>query len=119
MIKQNRDFALFGAMALLFVAVAALGGLAAILVSAPPVQEAWAAGGSGILFSLIVVIAMVLSMIFAYRRLTGTKRRLAITAIGIIGYFVARSFFSPATNAIEQVNPATSGYLGGFGMPII
>ena len=162
MIKQNRDVALFGAMALLFVAVgvmqswnlslailnlglisaimalgvniqwgyagllnvgvmgfAALGGLAAILVSAPPVQDAWAAGGAGMLYSLLVVIIMVISMIFAYRRITGTKRRLAITAIGIIGYFVARSFFGPATSAIEDINPATSGYLGGAGMPIV
>ena len=159
---KNRDVMLFGAMALLFVAVgmlqswnlslailnlglisaimalgvniqwgyagllnvgvmgfAALGGLAAILVSAPPVQEAWAAGGGGIIYTLLVVIATVIAMIFAYRRLTGGRRRLAIAAIGVVGYFIARLFFAPATDAIEQVNPATSGYLGGLGMPIL
>ena len=98
---------------------AALGGLAAILVSAPPVQEAWAAGGSGIIYTLLVVVATIVAMVYAHRRTTGTRRRLIITAIGVIGYFVARAFYGPATEAIEQVNPATSGYLGGLGMPIL
>ena len=98
---------------------AALGGLAAILVSAPPVQEAWVAGGSGIIYTLMIFAATIVAIVFAYRKLSGTRRRLAITAIGVIGYFLARMFFAPATGAIEQVNPATSGYLGGAGMPII
>lgn len=98
---------------------AALGGLAAILVSAPPVQEAWAAGGSGIIYTLLIVVATIVAIVYAYRRTTGSKRRLIITAIGVVGYFVARAFYGPATEAIEQVNPATSGYLGGLGMPIL
>lgn len=98
---------------------AALGGLAAILVSAPPVQEAWAAGGAGVIYTLLVVIATIIALVITYGRTTGTKRRLIITAIGVVGYFTARAFYGPATEAIEQVNPATSGYLGGAGMPII
>ena len=98
---------------------AALGGLAAILVSAPPVQEAWAAGGGGVIFTLLVVVATIIAIIFAYNRTTGTRRRWLITVIGVIGFFCARYFYGPATQAIEQVNPATSGYLGGAGMPII
>ena len=98
---------------------AALGGLAAILVSAPPVQEAWAAGGAGVIYTLLVVIATIIALVITYGRTTGTKRRLLITAIGVVGYFIARAFYGPATEAIEQVNPATSGYLGGAGMPII
>ena len=98
---------------------AALGGLAAILVSAPPVQDAWAAGGAGVIYALLVVIATIIALVITYGRTTGTKRRLIITAIGVIGYFTARAFYGPATEAIEQVNPATSGYLGGAGMPII
>ena len=82
---------------------AALGGLAAILVSAPPVQEAWVAGGSGIIYTLMIVAATIVAIVFAYRKLSGTRRRLAITAIGVIGYFLARMFFAPATGAIEQV----------------
>ena len=98
---------------------AALGGLAAILVSAPPVQDAWAAGGAGVIYALLVVIATIIALVITYGRTTGTKRRLIITAIGVVGYFTARAFYGPATEAIEQVNPATSGYLGGAGMPII
>ena len=98
---------------------AALGGLAAILVSAPPVQEAWAAGGAGVIYTLLVVIATIIALVITYGRTTGTKRRLLITTIGVVGYFIARAFYGPATEAIEQVNPATSGYLGGAGMPII
>ena len=98
---------------------AALGGLAAILVSAPPVQDAWAAGGAGVIYTLLVVIATIIALVITYGRTTGTKRRLIITAIGVVGYFTARAFYGPATEAIEQVNPATSGYLGGAGMPII
>jgi len=162
MIFKNRDFLLFGAMGLLFLAVgvmqswnlslailnlglisavmalgvniqwgyagllnvgvmgfAALGGLAAILVSAPPVQEAWAAGGAGVIYTLVIIVATIVAMVYAHRRTTGSRRRLIITAIGVIGYFVARAFYGPATDAIEQVNPATSGYLGGLGMPIL
>ena len=98
---------------------AALGGLAAILVSAPPVQEAWVAGGGGVIFTLLVVVATIIAIIFAYNRTAGARRRWLITAIGVIGFFCARYFYGPATQAIEQVNPATSGYLGGAGMPII
>ena len=98
---------------------AALGGLAAILVSAPPVQEAWAAGGAGIIYTLLVVVATIVAVVYAHRRTTGTRRRLIITIIGVAGYFIARAFYGPATEAIEQVNPATSGYLGGLGMPIL
>ena len=162
MIFKNRDFLLFGAMGLLFLAVgvmqswnlslailnlglisavmalgvniqwgyagllnvgvmgfAALGGLAAILVSAPPVQEAWAAGGAGVIYTLLIVVATIVAMVYAHRRTIGSRRRLIITAIGVVGYFVARAFYGPATDAIEQVNPATSGYLGGLGMPIL
>ncbi len=92
---------------------AALGGLAAILVSAPPVQEAWVAGGGGVIFTLLVVVATIIAIIFAYNRTTGARRRWLITAIGVIGFFCARYFYGPATQAIEQVNPATSGYLVG------
>ena len=98
---------------------AALGGLAAVLVSAPPVKEAWVAGGAGIIYSVIAVAATIIAITFVYKRTRGMRRRLIITAIGVIGYFIARYFYSPATEAIEQINPTTSGFLGGFGAPIL
>ena len=40
----------------------ALGGLAAVLISVDPVQEAWSAGGFNILISFSLIIAMVLAV---------------------------------------------------------
>ena len=42
----------------------ALGGLAAVLVSVDPVQEAWRAGGFDILTSLFIVFVMILAFKF-------------------------------------------------------
>ncbi|MEO0329025.1 MAG: branched-chain amino acid ABC transporter permease [Pseudomonadota bacterium] len=98
---------------------AALGGVAGVLVSTPPVPDAWAAGGMGILLAFVSAIATIAAITWAYFRLKGSARTLAITVIGIIGYFVARSFFDPAVEAIEKVDSAATGFLGGLGMPIL
>ena len=98
---------------------AALGGLAAVLVSAPPVQEAWDAGGAGIVYAFLSATITIIAMRFAYLRTKAPQRLWVLAAIGAVGYFLARSFYAPATEAIELVNPATSGYLGGLGLPIV
>ena len=98
---------------------AALGGLAAVLVSAPPVQEAWDAGGAGIVYAFLSATITIIAMRFAYLRTKAPKRLWVLAVIGAVGYFLARSFYAPATEAIELVNPATSGYLGGLGLPIV
>ena len=46
----------------------ALGGLAAVLISVDPVQEAWSAGGFDILMSLWLIIVMVLVIRFILKR---------------------------------------------------
>ena len=97
----------------------ALGGLAAVLVSAPPVQEAWAAGGVQIFASAIPILIAVGVIWVVYPRLRGTRRIVVISLIGAIGYFCARAFYNPAASAIEAVNPASFGFLGGLGQPII
>ena len=100
---------------------AALGGVAAIIVSMPPVYETWSAGGGGVALSLVVVAATLILAVFAYKRISHntTLRGLAVAAIVILGYFVARAFYLPATEAIELVEPAKTGYLGGVGLPIL
>jgi branched-chain amino acid transport system permease protein len=100
---------------------AALGGLAAILVSMPPVYETWAAGGTGLLITFVVVIVTVAASVFAYRRIRNDAllRGLAVAAIVVAGYFTARAFYLPATAAVELVEPAKTGYLGGLGLPIV
>ena len=97
----------------------ALGGAAAMLIAVPAVPEAWAAGGAGVLMSGAVVAATA-GLIFYIRQVRGIYLGPWLTAgIVIAGYIAARVFFDPATDAIERVNPAVSGYLGGLGLPII
>jgi branched-chain amino acid transport system permease protein len=98
----------------------ALGGLAAVLVSTDPVSEAWNAGGLRILFALAVGAGIIGATIIAYRRITATRPRvIAIVTILGLGFFVYRALLDPAVQAVEAVNPALQGNLGGLGLPII
>ncbi len=99
---------------------AALGGVAAVLVSRAPVSAAWEAGGAGLLGTGLALAATVAATLFVYRRMRkGGRRALAVSAVVILGYIVIRSFFDPAVDAIEAVDPSKTGYIGGLGMPII
>jgi branched-chain amino acid transport system permease protein len=99
---------------------AAMGGLAAMLISVPPVREAWSAGGIGVLFGILALILTVVAAVFTYKQMHGKRFRTAVVVlVCIVGYAVLRSLFDPATYAIEKVNPASTGYLGGMGLPII
>ena len=42
-----------------------------------------------------------------------------ISLIVVIGYLFTRYYFSEASKLIEKVDPAITGYLGGFGLPIM
>ncbi len=98
----------------------ALGGLAVVLVSMPPIPEAWSAGGLGVLLSLALGAATIVAAGLVLSRLPkGRVRTLAVLVILIGGFFVYRAVFDPATSAIEAVNPALTGYLGGLGLPVI
>jgi len=98
----------------------ALGGLAAVLVSVPPVREAWQIGGFNMILSLFVVIGIIFSIKFILKKFPkSNKRNLGIIAVVIVGFIVVRIFFGPAVESIEAVNPATTGFLGGLGLPII
>ena len=46
-------------------------------------------------------------------------RALVLAVVVLAGLFGARAFFDPAVDAIEAVEPAKTGYLGGLGLPII
>ena len=98
----------------------ALGGLAAVLISVNPVQEAWSVGGSNILFSLFLIIGMVLAVRYVLTKYNKSKLRTYIIATIIIsGIILIRFVSEPGIEAIEEVNPAKTGFLGGFGLPII
>jgi len=98
----------------------ALGGLAAVLVSVPPVREAWQVGGLSMIASLAIIIAIVLGVRFILKKYPrSNKRTFSITAVIVIGLIIARLVFGPAVESIEAVSPATTGFLGGLGLPII
>ena len=60
----------FGVMGFL-----AIGGLATVLVSVPPVIESWSAGGFGIIVSLIFLILIIFICLFINKKLTNHKYR--------------------------------------------
>ena len=98
----------------------ALGGLAAVLVSTDPVSEAWSAGGLRILFALAVGAGIIGATTVAYRRITATRPRvIAMVSILGLGFFLYRALLDPAVQAVESINPALRGNLGGLGLPII
>jgi branched-chain amino acid transport system permease protein len=98
----------------------ALGGLAAVLISVDPVQEAWRAGGFDILMCLWLIIVMVLAIRFILKNFEKSKfRTYGIAAIIVAGIVIIRITAEPGIEAIESVNPAKTGFLGGFGLPII
>ena len=98
----------------------ALGGLAVVLVSVEPVKKAWQVGGINIILSLWVIIVMIFSIRFLLKKFSKSKFRMyGIAAIILIGLFIIRSTATPGIEAIEAVDPAKTGYLGGLGMPVL
>ena len=98
----------------------ALGGLAVVLVSVEPVKKAWQVGGLNILLSLWVIVIMIFSIRFVLKNFDKSKFRMyGIGAIILIGIFLIRSTAAPGIEAIEAVDPAKTGYLGGLGMPVL
>ena len=94
---------------------AALGGVSVVLIAQQPVTEAVDAGGIKMLIALIMGAATITAGILLNRR--GVNKWL-IAAIVVTGYLFTRYYFSEAADIIEKVDPAITGYLGGFGFPI-
>ncbi|MDO5704762.1 MAG: branched-chain amino acid ABC transporter permease [Paracoccus sp. (in: a-proteobacteria)] len=98
----------------------ALGGLAPVLISLPPVEGAWAAGGSRLLLALALGVgALALAAQVWHRMPKGRARGLAVTAVLIAGFFVFRAVFDPAVMAIEANQSARFGNIGGLGLPVL
>ena len=98
----------------------ALGGLATVIISAPPVYEAWSAGGVRVISALFFGALTIFFSMYAWKFLKGSNYRpLLMTIILVMGFFIFRYIFDPAVEAIEKINPAAEGYLGGLGLPII
>ena len=93
----------------------ALGGLAAVLISMPPTTEAWAAGGLRVILGLSLGAATVTAAILVQLRMAaGRARTLTTIAILIGGFFIYREVFDGGVAAVEAVDAAGTGYLGGL-----
>jgi branched-chain amino acid transport system permease protein len=98
----------------------ALGGMAVVITSMPPVGEAWAAGGWRIMAALAFAAAAIVLAVVLWRRMRpGRARIAAVAALVIVGFVVYRALFDPARDAVEAVDPAVTGYLGGLGLPVL
>ena len=98
----------------------ALGGLAAVLVSVPPVREAWQVGGLNMIICLGIIVLIILGIRHVLKNFEkSNKRNIGIGLIIVIGLIILRLVSSPAIESIEAVSPATTGFLGGLGIPII
>lgn len=100
---------------------AALGGVAAVIVSMPPVQATWQAGGFGVLAAFVCLLGTIAAVLVARRmiRSNAVTRNIATAVIIVVGVIVTRGIFTPAAEAIEGIEPAKTGYLGGLGLPIL
>jgi ABC-type branched-chain amino acid transport system, permease component len=98
----------------------ALGGLGAVLTAMPPAGAAWQAGGLRILLALAVGAGVIAGAILGWKRVApGRRRTLFMLGWLGVGFFVFRWAFDPAVAAIEAVDPAATGYLGGLGLPVL
>ena len=95
---------------------AALGGVSVVLISQQPVTEAIDAGGIKMLLALALGAATIAAGVLLNRR---RVNKWLISLIIVIGYLLTRHYFSEASELIEKVDPAITGYLGGFGLPIM
>ncbi len=98
----------------------ALGGLAAVLVAMPPTMEAVNAGGLRILIGLAMGALTIVGTIQMRKRMApGRARAIATVVVLVVGFFIYRAIFDPGVAAVEAVNPASTGYLGGLGLPVL
>ena len=97
----------------------ALGGLTAVLISHYSVPEAVAAGGKNMIMSFLVLISFIILIYFVNNNLQKKiLKYVTITTILIIGFYVINLFYRPAVLAIEKIDTAHTGFLGGLGLPI-
>ncbi len=98
----------------------AIGGLTAVLISYSPVTKAWSVGGTSLTATLISLLVTIIAGVLVWKKMPkGSKRSWSMTAVVLTGYGFMRFFYEQATSAIEAVDPAKTGFLGGLGLPIL
>lgn len=104
----------FGVMGFL-----AIGGLAAIVVSVPPVNEAWDVGGFGIILSGLVLFLLIASIFYVHQKFQSKYKNYFLFCLVISVIPIMKLVAGPSISSIESIDAATSGFLGGFDLPII
>ncbi|GAB5438563.1 branched-chain amino acid ABC transporter permease [Falsiruegeria mediterranea] len=98
----------------------ALGGLAVVLVAGDFTPETWSAGGFGIILALLLGAATVTAAVMISKKMAkGRARTIAMLAVLVVGFVVYRAVFDPNVAAVEAINPAAAGNIGGLGLPVL
>jgi len=98
----------------------ALGGLAVVITSTAPVAAAWSAGGFRVMLALALGAGVIFGAVKFRKWLPrGPMRNLGLIVWLVAGFFIYRAVFDPAVNAIEAINPAVTGNIGGLGLPVL
>ena len=99
---------------------AALGGLANIIISMPPTLNAWDAGGGIIIVGLMIFTFSIFFSVMLFKKSVLNNFKYLISFVFIIsGYFIMRLLVDGPIEKIEAIEPAKTGYLGGFNLPVL
>jgi len=71
---------------------------------------------AGLALGAATIVGMVL---MAKRMAAGRTRTIAMIAWLIVGFFLYRAVFDGGVGAVEAIDPAATGYLGGLGLPVL
>ncbi len=104
----------FGVMGFL-----AIGGFATIVISVPPVTEAWSAGGFGIILSGLILFTLIAGIFYLHQKFQSKYKNYLLFFLVISVIPIMKLASGPSISAIESIDAATSGFLGGFDLPII
>ena len=86
----------------------------------PTTPGTWSAGGFRVIAALLFGAATIVAAILLQQRMAkGKTKALAMLAVLIAGFFVFRWIFDAGVEAIEDIDAASTGYLGGLGLPIL
>ena len=77
-------------------------------------------GGLNILACILIIVAMVVTVRYILKNFKKSKKKnYSIASIIIGGILVLNVTATPGIEAIESIDPAKTGFLGGLGMPVL
>src|SRR6056297_3367423 len=63
--------------------------------------------------------ASIVAAVLVWSRTSGTLRGWATAAVLLVGLVIYRMVLDPAVEAVESIDSASTGYLGGLGLPVL